>query len=76
MTHEMTHSEYTQAITDLEQEAAQAGDSSMVRDCQRAVRPKGYGYKASRARCIAAIDAARNECQCRRDHSGNPNARE
>jgi hypothetical protein len=61
MTHEMTHNEMTQAITDLEQEAAQAGDSAMVRDCQRAVRPNGYGYQASRARCEKVILETRNE---------------
>lgn len=63
MTHAMTRSEMTQAIAELEQEAASAGDSAMVRDCQRANRPNAYGHKASRSRCEAYILAHRNEVE-------------
>ena len=59
MTHDLTHNEMTRAIACLEQEAAAAGDRATVRDCQRAVRPSGHGYAASRKRVVAIITEAR-----------------
>lgn len=59
MLYDMSRSEMTQAIAELAQEAASAGDSAMVRDCQRANRPNAYGHKASRARCEPVILANR-----------------
>jgi len=54
---DLTRSEMTQAIAELEQEAAQAGDAETVRDCAKALR----GGKAARARCERIINDNRKE---------------
>ena len=54
---DLTRNEMTQAIGELEQEAAQAGDNETVADCGAAL----HGDEVARARCERLINDNRKE---------------